>query len=370
MKEKLKKYGPAIAIGILAILAYIWYKRHAASSSTDTSTADQASQASAQQAALQGALGGVGGGGGSTLQAPAQSVGGDASVVQPGTSASGLPSNSPQVLAYTSPAPFAIPGTDNSSAAASVPSGPGGYQNPATTVANLPASWVNINPNDPANALNNTPTNSDIFKALPTPDNPYLSTPGFMAGQAAIEKQACADDPTGQACLVSKATDPNFTGGYTTASGILLAANVCEQNQFNQNVFGAQANPNCAGPTPNQALVSQTVNLYGGLNGPTAPTVTDPSKPAPVPKPYTGTLLPGQGFLGQTSTNPSTSTNPVRNGGTGAAIVPPGAITNPLPTMIPVDLGGGPPIGNSTPPLLGNLTTVTTTRPRPSLGSR
>jgi hypothetical protein len=361
VKALFKKYWKFLVVIVGLIILYILYKRHeaanASASASTTSPEDLASQyaaQAAQEAALNpttapNALG--------QITSPQQSsVGGDTSVVQPGTSASGLPSNSPQVLAYTSPAALTMPSP--SSAVATSLSGSGG--NPATTSSDLPASWQNYDPNSAAITLANTPASSSVFNAAPC-TNPFICTPAYEAYTANLENQNCASDPTGASCQIANLVDPNRTGAPTAAGAALEASNVCEQSTFNASVFGQPTNPGCNGNTPSQGLFNTLLNQYGGTN-PNPTSTTDNPDTGLINTGGTPTDTFGNPIKTTSTTNtPSTPTPVVRNTGT-TQVVPVAPPTRTM-TMIPVST----PVQNPTGPtgILPNMTGNLPSNPNP-----
>jgi hypothetical protein len=380
MKEKLKKYGPFILLTIAGILIYFWYKKYAASQAALQSSNDAAAQYAAQQAALQAATGAAGLSGAPAVAASSSGICYDQNgnvipcggTTQPSTSASGLPNV--QSAQYVSPAPLQIPSATTATAGSNgtaLPSGTspalaaalggGNPVNPATAPNLLPTGWNVTDPNSAAIALSNAPASAPEFQAGSAPcTNPFICTPQYIALMQQQEASTCATDPTGTACGLINLTDPNQTGAPTAAGAALEASNVCEQAEFNTNVFGQAANPNCQGTSPSQSLYNTLLNQYGG--GSSSTNVPGANTPAPSQPGAPGsTATPSTINLTQTA-----STQPLRNPangvtslaglgsrslstvGTTAPSSPPSS-QSPT-TYIPVSIGISPAPVTLTPP--------------------
>lgn len=315
MIEKLKKFGPALLIGIGALIVYYIYKK--TSTASQTSAADQAAQYAAQQQAYQAALAAAGYPTSSSAYAPvAQSVGGGTAVTQPGTSASGVPSNSPVASITMAPNPIAVPAPSTATLGANG-SAPANTADQGNAPALLAQAVYNANPIN--QALAQTPVSSPIFQ--PTiqggGSSSYLNSPGYLASQAASESAECQADPNGPACAVIKLTDPNLTGGWTPASAAYVAGNYCQQNAANNSMFGTPLDPSCSGSTPSASLLQSTSNMFGGSTGmPTDTTgsaigTTTPTMTPPVATTTTTPILattPGR-MMGNVTLPGSTTVN-------------------------------------------------------------
>lgn len=129
--------------------------------------------------------------------------------------------------------------------------------------------------------------------------NPYLTSPAYLAAQAAALQGECANTPNSPACQVATLTGDVNTGYNPVADTQLNLQNWCEQNVFNANQFGtALDTANCNGSQPKAALMTQaqTIGAQFQANVPAAAGGGSPAASAPTGVVLSNVSRPGQLF--------------------------------------------------------------------------
>lgn len=101
--------------------------------------------------------------------------------------------------------------------------------------------------------------------------NPYLTSPAFLASQAASLQKDCAAAPNDPACQIATVTG-DLTKGYNpVADTTLNLSDYCSQNLFNNGMFATPLDTAaCSGGKPVQSLLTQaaTIAAASPLNQP------------------------------------------------------------------------------------------------------
>ena len=135
--------------------------------------------------------------------------------------------------------------------------------------------------------------------------NPYLTSPAFLASQAAALQANCAASPNDPSCQVAEATG-DITSGYNpSADTVLNLTNYCQQNAQNNAIFGdALDTANCNGQVPNPAVI-QAANTIAQQSS--IPSVTS--------------SIPGAITYAPPVTNPIVATTPIQSAVTPATTI-------------------------------------------------
>ena len=149
--------------------------------------------------------------------------------------------------------------------------------------------------------------------------NPYLTSPAFLASQAAALQANCAASPNDPSCQVAEATG-DITSGYNpSADTVLNLTNYCQQNAQNNAIFGdALDTANCNGQVPNPAVI-QAANTIAQQSS--IPSVTS--------------SIPGAITYAPPVTNPIVATTPIQSAVTPATTIVNQPLTRvqPWPTL-------------------------------------
>jgi hypothetical protein len=311
---------------------------------------------------------------------PTGSVGVDvspgATVTQPGTSGSGVPSSSPAIIPYISPTqttsdpgagsqgdsltnPFSNQpnlnrGSDPFGLAPTVPqSGIAAYNGPSqpgdNTISAIQAALTgNVASNPRGGATTVDPALVATLHAASLPgglamlpsNNPYLTSDAYTSLQRSIVNGpgCCQVDnmgnggPNSPCCQVSQATGETATGAPTAASEVYRASVYCEGNHFNAGFFGtAPDTANCTGPNANGSLIGSLIGQY----------IPTPSAAAP--------LQAGFG-IGNLPPNWNSLTRAQQDAWSQTGVVPPATSTVQVSSNLGITNTGRTPVTPNNPP--------------------